>query len=690
MSRKTFKQTLQSAFTFSLHPRQVHLNQLLLIFMLLVFMFLLPLVLQIVPVGNKDVFVVGGVLIICYLVIANLLNRRFPEFVAMANVIVISLIIFGFMWQLPYRIQAFILIMYLLIPVLVGSIFLPLHFTVIVILFNLCGLIVIITNNPELQGAEIILGPIAFYIILSGLIVLVTDHRNRLEEERQAELAEKEERLRLYFEEANDWIFTLDADGIITSVNRAMCEDTGYAADEFLGRSPLAFLDVEVRQIAQEPLQQILAGLTVQRLELPVPTKDGRRLWVDIKGVIFQENSRVTGTFHIARDITEFKRIQAALQEQSEQLEKMVAQRTAELQHTTRRLQTILNSSPDIILLLAPDGRIQICNPAANDFFGEPTTIKGKNLADLAASAEQAQIVRTVIADLTAANSARRLVTIARRRDGVLRDIDMMLAVVPEEEQAAGIVASIRDISALKEVERMKDQFVASVSHELRTPLTNLKLYHDLLQRNPQKRALYLEYLGRSIDDMHTLIEDLLRLSLLDQQLTELSLERLALAATIAEWVQAAQSLTESKELHLTWHPCGCDVQVSANAPMLRQAFFVLLHNALAYTPAGGFVTVSAELDRMADQPGVSLHVSDTGPGISPEDLPHIFDRFYRGQAALDFGVPGTGLGLAIAQEIVQRHNGRITVKTVLGEGSTFTIWLPAAGDLPKGVFQIS
>ncbi len=684
MRYNTFKKALQSAFSFSLPPRQVHLSQLLLVFMLLVFVFLIPLVLQAVPVGDKDAYVVGSILVICYLVAANLLNRRFPEFMAVANVIVISFIIFGFMWLLPYRIQTFILIMYLLIPVLMSSVFLPLRFTVVVILLNLGGLIFTITNNPALQGAEIILGPVAFYVIFSSLIVLVTDHRNRLEGDRRAELAEKEERLRLYFEEANDWIFTLDANGVISSVNRAMCQDTGYTAAELVGQSPLMFLDVEMRQKAREPLQQILAGLTVQRLELPVPTKDGRTLWVDIKGIIFQENGRVTGTFHIARDITEFKRIQAALQEQSEQLEKMVAQRTAELQHTTQRLQTILNSNPDIILLLAPDGRIQICNPASHDFFGAAADIKEKNLAELAASPEQSKMVATVVQSIVADKQPRRLLTVARRQDGALRDLDMMLAVVQEEEEVTGIVASIRDISALKEVDRMKDQFVASVSHELRTPLTNMKLYHDLLQRNPQKQAVYLEYLGRSIDDMYMLIENLLRLSYLDQQLTDFSLDLLPLATAVAEWVQAGQSLTESKGIHLRWHPCGCSVKVAANVSLLRQAFFVLLHNAIAYIPSGGSVTVSAELDRMTDQPGVSLHVSDTGPGISPEDLPHIFDRFYRGQAALDFGVPGTGLGLAIAQEIIQRHNGRISVKTVLGEGSTFTVWLPVLGDLPN------
>ncbi len=687
MHRKAFKQKIQSVFDFSLHPRQVHLSQLLLIFMLLVFLFLLPLVLQIVPVGNKKAYVVGSVLIICYLVIANLLNRRFPEFIAVANVIAISFIIFGFMWQLPYRIQAFILIMYLLIPVLVGSIFLPLHFTVMVILFNLCGLIVTITNNPELQSEEIILGPVAFYIILSGLTVLVTDHRNRLEEERQAELIEKEERLRLYFEEANDWIFTLDANGIITSVNRAMCADTGYTAAEIIGRSPLAFLDAENLVSTQESLDKILAGITVQHIEVQVPAKDGRRLWVDVKGVIFRENGRVTGTFHIARDITEFKCVQIALQEQSEQLEKMVAQRTAELQHTTQRLQTILNSSPDIILLLAPDGRIQVCNPASADFFGKSATIRGKNLADLVVPS-QAPTVKTVVQSIIVDEQPRRLATVARRQDGVLRDVDVMLAVVLEEERVTGIVVSIRDISALKEVEQMKDRFVSSVSHELRTPLTNLKLYHDLLQRNPQKQAVYLEYLGQAIDQMHMLVEDLLRLSLLDQQLTNISLDALDLATAVAEWVQAAQSLTENKEIHLLWHPCGCGAQVAANAPMLRQAFFVLLRNAVVYTVAGGSVIVSAELHRMADQPGVSLHVSDTGPGISPEDLAHIFERFYRGQAALDFGVPGTGLGLAIAEEIIQQHNGRITVKTVLGEGSTFTIWLPKIKEI--GELEIS
>ncbi len=117
---------------------------------------------------------------------------------------------------------------------------------------------------------------------------------------------------------------------------------------------------------------------------------------------------------------------------------------------------------------------------------------------------------------------------------------------------------------------------------------------------------------------------------------------------------------------------------VMADVGMLREVLSNLLVNAMNYTPVGGAIRMQGELRQQDGQTGVALEVSDTGPGITPEELPRIFERYYRGEAALRSRVPGTGLGLTIARQIVEQHGGRIAVHSTAGQGSTFTVWLPA------------
>jgi signal transduction histidine kinase len=123
---------------------------------------------------------------------------------------------------------------------------------------------------------------------------------------------------------------------------------------------------------------------------------------------------------------------------------------------------------------------------------------------------------------------------------------------------------------------------------------------------------------------------------------------------------------------------------VMADARMLADVLSNLLSNAINYTPEGGTIRMLGEASEQEGRPGVALAVSDTGPGIAPEELPRVFERYYRGEAARQSKAPGTGLGLAIADEIVKRHGGRMAVQSAVGEGSVFTVWLPALP--PDGV----
>lgn len=226
----------------------------------------------------------------------------------------------------------------------------------------------------------------------------------------------------------------------------------------------------------------------------------------------------------------------------------------------------------------------------------------------------------------------------------------------------------------LQDLDRLKDQFISNVSHDLRTPLTSIKLYLDLLQTGkPEKRPHYFEAAAREANRLQSLIEDLLKLSRLDQG-AAVDFQPIDLAATLRPLINDRAQLARERGLTLDYRS-ACEVlPVRSDAALITQVASNLIANAINYTPAGG----SIYIDVQADHDGVQFSVRDTGPGISERDLPHLFERFYRGEAGRQSSASGTGLGLAICRESVERLQGRLTVDSQLGQGTTFTVWLPA------------
>lgn len=230
----------------------------------------------------------------------------------------------------------------------------------------------------------------------------------------------------------------------------------------------------------------------------------------------------------------------------------------------------------------------------------------------------------------------------------------------------------------LRELSRVKDEFVSNVSHELRTPITNMKLHLDLLERLPDKRERYLSTLNHETDRLGTLIESLLTLSRMDQARLEFELQPVDVNQLAGDLVADRVTLADAEDLTLSFEPQLDIAPVLADFGLLGQVLSILLTNALHYTPAGGCVTVRAQRHPTETQ-WAGFAVSDTGPGILPEEQPKLFSRFFRGSAGENSGVSGTGLGLSIAKEIIERHNGRIEVKSegIPGEGTTFHVWVP-------------
>jgi hypothetical protein len=262
-------------------------------------------------------------------------------------------------------------------------------------------------------------------------------------------------------------------------------------------------------------------------------------------------------------------------------------------------------------------------------------------------------------------------VTGRRQAEEELRALNAQL----EQRIAERTVELVAANARLKELDELKSKFVSDVSHELRTPVTALRLQLDMLERGSvERRAHYLSMLRQQTDLLTRLIEDILDLSRLERDKAEAQFAPVDLNALAEQVVSAQQPRAAAAGLRLAFEPEARLPPALGAANQLQQVITNLVANAVNYTRTG-WVRVRTRLDGAQ----VCLEVQDTGLGIDPEDLPNLFERFYRGKQAAQSGIPGTGLGLGIVKEIVDLHRGTIDVQSRVGQGSTFRVWLPAA-----------
>lgn len=229
--------------------------------------------------------------------------------------------------------------------------------------------------------------------------------------------------------------------------------------------------------------------------------------------------------------------------------------------------------------------------------------------------------------------------------------------------------------------DRLKSQFIADINHELRTPLTSIGLYLYLLpQVGEVKRNEIIGVMQRETKLLRDMIEDLLDLSRLDLHEMPIHFEPIHVRELLDGLLEDRAQMAQAKGLALTITSSGPDV-ILGDEKLLYHLFSNLLVNATHYTDFGEISITGAA----GEGEGYTIAFADTGFGISEEELPHLFERFYRGESARNQGIPGTGLGLSICHEIVQRHGGHIRVTSKVGEGSTFTVWLPRSRPATPG-----
>jgi len=245
--------------------------------------------------------------------------------------------------------------------------------------------------------------------------------------------------------------------------------------------------------------------------------------------------------------------------------------------------------------------------------------------------------------------------------------------------QKIGALVVVHDVTRLRRLENLRRDFVANVSHELKTPITAIKGAVETLldgaTNDPQDSRQFLGIAGRQVDRLNAIIEDLLALSRLerDAETAGIDCTQENLRPIFASALQACATIAKTKEVQVRLF-CSEELTARVNAPLLEQAIINLVDNAIKYSNAKSVVTVEG----WQDDEQLKIKVQDRGQGIPEEHLPRLFERFYRVDAARSRAVGGTGLGLAIVKHIVQAHNGEVVVHSTLGEGTVFTISLPA------------
>lgn len=364
-----------------------------------------------------------------------------------------------------------------------------------------------------------------------------------------------------------------------------------------------------------------------------------------------------------------------------ENLEVEVAARTVEIAAERDKTQAILRSAGDAIAVLDTDLMIQYVNPAFEQLTGyQAEACLGKIIHPVVAGqlSEQGILgMRTAYATAT----EWRGEIVLHRQDGRAYDAAMTVAPIRDADGAVwGHVVSHQDISRFKALERARNQFITSISHELRTPLTVLDLSVRKMQQQIKSGAEHtaLDAMNAQIGQLIRFTEDILEMVALDSGQGVRVWEPIHVVPLILDTTLRYHDVAAGAGIALTSSPIPPDLPAVRGDPKrVAQMLAEIVENAVTFTPSGGRITIEVRVEDKDERVGVAISVTDSGPGILLEELDKVFDRFFRGHLAESGHILGTGLGLSLAHEIARAHGGTIAVESTMGEGATFTIWLP-------------
>ena len=351
------------------------------------------------------------------------------------------------------------------------------------------------------------------------------------------------------------------------------------------------------------------------------------------------------------------------------------------LEQESKRLHSILSYMTDGVLATNRRGQITMINDMAKRQLGvESDEALNQNILELLKIEDEYEL-RDLI------TQSPELMIYSQNINGEYISLRVRFALIRRESGfISGLVAVLHDTTEQEKEERERRLFVSNVSHELRTPLTSVKSYLEALDEGALSEPVAPDFIKVSLDEtnrMMRMVTDLLHLSRIDNATSHLDVELINFTAFITFILNRFDKIRaqdEEKKYEIVRDYPITSVWIEIDTDKMTQVIDNILNNAIKYSPDGGKITVS--MKTTDDQ--MILSISDQGLGIPKEDLPKIFDRFYRVDKARSRAQGGTGLGLAIAKEIVKQHNGFIWAKSEYGKGSTFTIVLPYDRDAVK------
>jgi two-component system phosphate regulon sensor histidine kinase PhoR len=319
------------------------------------------------------------------------------------------------------------------------------------------------------------------------------------------------------------------------------------------------------------------------------------------------------------------------------------------------------------VCLVDSEGIVRYANAAAHPLMTLDADCTGRRLAD---ACRDYRLVRAAVSCLELQRTVRR------ELPDVRLERKLIASVVPVE---GGACMLVRDESRTVRLEAMRRDFVANVSHELRTPLAAIQLLVETLQqgalRDGDAAADFVNKIGLEVHHMVQMVEELLELSTIESGRRPLSLAETSID-DVLRGIERLKPLARKRGVALEVQSTDALPHLNADAPRLAQAIRNLVHNAIKFTPGGGRIEVEAA----PGAPGrVILRCTDSGVGIAPDDLPRIFERFWKADSSRQRDGEGSGLGLAIVRHVVEAHGGTVTAVSEPKRGAAFTVELPAA-----------
>jgi two-component system phosphate regulon sensor histidine kinase PhoR len=344
-----------------------------------------------------------------------------------------------------------------------------------------------------------------------------------------------------------------------------------------------------------------------------------------------------------------------------------------QLRSTSQTQATVLEGMSESVIAVDRNERVLFANGSAGRLLGfRPEQVENLPLLEAVRSHELRDVVQRAL-------RTKQLATCElTKRGGAPRTFDVLATPLPGDP-SPGVVLVLRDVSEVRRLERMRQQFVANVSHELKTPLSSIKAYTETLlggaRHDPTHCERFLNRIDEQAGRLQELIMDMLSLARIESGQAPLDLADVSVARVVRRCLADHEPQAVSRELVLENFIGDADVRVHADEEGLRQILSNLIDNAVKYTPPGGRVTVRCLPNgRMAE-----IEVADTGIGIPTEHHAHLFERFYRVDKARSRELGGTGLGLSIVKHLCQVMGGSVSVRSELKQGSTFSVRLPLA-----------